>query len=77
MSGFQPTRRGTEASSFLEQLLTGVIKNWKGGVPPDIMPKGNKHIAPPAESNLGDDPPVHWISRSSHATGLENVNEKE
>ena len=43
LMGFQSTPRANEAVSFLEQLLTGVIKNWKGGVPPEIMSKDNEH----------------------------------
>lgn len=40
----RPTPRATEALSFPEQRLTGVIKNWKGGVPPGIVSKDNEHM---------------------------------
>jgi len=29
---------------ILERRLTGIIKNWKGGVPPEIIPKDDKHL---------------------------------
>jgi hypothetical protein len=40
----RPTPLGTKVSSFLDQILTGVIKNWKGGLPPEIVAKGSERL---------------------------------